>query len=205
MIRQIINPGTQRNLQDIFQLYRETGLVEQSYLEIRIKTEHQPTKICALKAKENYNLFEKIDVINEVHKIPERWNQQIDEIENNIYGHLEGLLLAMPVSLDDTQSLLNCLDYALSTSYLQKRGQDPFAFVRSCLLAALINDAEIALKASSSSQAKSSVLLKELTRRLEPNLGEISNEVADTVSLLKRQKALLSIAEAQKMRQIIKS
>jgi hypothetical protein len=188
---------TQRRLEDIFNLYRESGLAEKTYLEIKVKNKQQPTRICELKAKENYNLFERIEVIKEIHRIPERWSEQIEEIEDELYRQLENLLRVMPVSLDYTQNLLDYLDYSLSTDYIQGRGKVAFSFAKGWVLATLINDAEI--------DTSSSVLIKELTSRFGYYLDESSDEISSTASLLKRDKARLSIEEAQKMRQIIKS
>jgi hypothetical protein len=196
----MINPGTQRSLKDIFKLYRDSGLAEQTYLEIKLQTKNKPTEICALKAKLNYDLFEKIAVINEAHKIPERWIEQIDEIEYDIYQELGNFLGALPISLNDIQTLIDCFDYVLSSSYIQKLGKSPYSFARGWLLAALINDTEeLGLQHN-----KLSPLLEELKLRKPQHFDELSIEDSNTEDLLRKTQARLSIAEAQKMRQTIK-
>jgi hypothetical protein len=200
LTRQMINPGTQRSLKDIFKLYRDSGLAEQTYLEIKLQTKNKPTEICALKAKLNYDLFEKIAVINEAHKIPERWIEQIDEIEYDIYQELGNFLGALPISLNDIQTLIDCFDYVLSSSYIQKLGKSPYSFARGWLLAALINDTEeLGLQHN-----KLSPLLEELKLRKPQHFDELSIEDSNTEDLLRKTQARLSIAEAQKMRQTIK-
>ncbi|MBR8837873.1 MAG: hypothetical protein DSM106950_28680 [Stigonema ocellatum SAG 48.90 = DSM 106950] len=198
------NPATRRRLENIFCLYREPGLWEQTYLEVSLKNKNNPTQIDSLKPKENSNVGDKIEVIKEIYRIPERWSEQVDEIEDYVYRKLEHLLSAFQVSLDDSQTLLDCFDYSLSTDYLTERGQNPFSFARAWLLAALINEAEQSLQTSSNSQSKSSALLEELELRLKQNADEVFMEEPNTVHLFKKAKARSSIENARQVRQTVK-
>jgi hypothetical protein len=195
--------GTRRKLEDIFGLYRDPGLWNQTYLEVSLKSQITLTQIGLLKPKGGLNVGEKIDDLQETYRIPERWNKQVNEIEPYIYRKIEALLKVFPISFDDSQTLLDCFDYSLSKDYLEERGQISFTIARAWVLAALINETEEVLQISSSSQTTSSALLDELNLGLKQKIDKLPIEESNTASLFKKNKALSSINKAKEWRRCI--
>ncbi|MEC4816404.1 MAG: hypothetical protein SAK29_24525 [Scytonema sp. PMC 1069.18] len=205
LICQRVNTGTRRKLEDIFCLYRDSGLWDTTYLEVTLKNQNNPTQIGSLKPKRGLNLSDRIDAFQETYRIPERWSEQVNEIEDEIYRNIEKLLDVFHFSFEDLQTLLDCFDYSLGTEYIEKRGQNSFSVARAWLLAALINEVEEVVQASSSSQPKSPALLEELKDRLENGADEIFTEESNTSNLLQKAKARLIINKARQMRGILKN
>ncbi len=200
---QRINPGARRKLEDIFCLYREPGLWDKTYLEVSLKSKNLPTQIGSLKTQGSLNIGDRIEVLQETYRIPERWSKQVDEIEDYIYRKLKNLLNAFHVSLNDSQTLLDCFDYSLSTDYIEEQGQHPFSISRAWLLATLINETEEVLKTSSNSPAKSSALLDELKRRLVNDVDAKSPNKLSTANLFQKAEARSSIDKARQLRSIL--
>lgn len=203
--RQGISFETRRKLEDIFCLYREPGLWDKTYLEVSLNGNNLLTQIGSLKPKESLNIGDRIEALQDIYRIPERWSEQVDEIEEEIYRNIEKLLDVFHFSFDDSQILLDCFDYSLSAEYIEKQGKNSFSFARAWMLAALINEAEEVLQASSSSQAKSSALLEELKRRLGNGADERFIEESNTTNLLQKPKARSNIDKARQLRSILKS
>ena len=200
---QKINSRNRRKLKDIFCLYREPGLWKKTYLDVYLKSKNIPTKIGSLKTQGSLNIGDRIEVIQETYRIPERWNEQVDTIEEDIYRNLEKLLSVFHFSLDDSQILLDCFEYSLSKEYLEKRGQYPFSISRAWLLTALINETEEVLKTASSSQTKSSALLEELKHQLvNDGDGKVMNKL-NTSNLFQKAEARSSIDKARQLRNIL--
>ncbi|AUT02868.1 hypothetical protein CLI64_22050 [Nostoc sp. CENA543] len=195
-----ISLGTRRRLEDIFSLYREPGLWNQTYLEVSLKSQNLPTQIGLLKPKAGLNIGDRIDALQETYRVPERWSEQVNEIEPLIYRKIEALLNAFHVSLDDSQTLLDCFDYFLSTDYIEERGQQPYSIARAWLLATLINETEEFLNNSSTSGLKSSALIDELKLRLGQTIGNLSIEESTTANRFKTPKALSSINNGRNWR-----
>lgn len=196
------NFPTRRKLEDIFCLYRDAGLWDQTYLEVSPKSQNMPTKIGLLKIQGSLNIGDKIEVLQETYRIPERWSEQVNEIEDYIYRKLKNLLNAFHISLDDSEILLECFDYSLGTDYIEERGQNPYSIARAWLLATLINETEEVCKISF--KAKSSALLEELKNRLEDTPNQRSTEESNTAKLFQKNQARSSIDRARKFRSILK-
>ncbi|MBW4565165.1 MAG: hypothetical protein KME32_29530 [Mojavia pulchra JT2-VF2] len=200
---QRISLSSRRKLEDIFCLYREPGLWNQTYLEVSIKSQNLPTQIGLLKPKIGLNIGDRIDALQETYRVPERWSEQVNEIEPHIYRKIEALLTAFHVSLDDSQTLLDCFDYSLGKEYIEERGQQPYSVPRAWLLAALINETEEVFNNSSTSEVKSSALMDELKIRLGQTMDNLSIEEPTTVDLFKKSKARSSINNARNLRKTV--
>jgi hypothetical protein len=103
------------NLEDIFQLYREKGLVENTYLEIDISSYPAPSKVGRLVPHANYSPRECISIMEQVYCIPSGWQQVLATLEGQLFRRLSfhlcscGASFSLPSILDSLENYFDNL------------------------------------------------------------------------------------------------
>ena len=78
--------STRRNIEDIWLPYRDNGLSEKTYLEIRIGPNHMQAEFLEIRPKPNEEIRRySIETLRDVYCLPERWSKCKHEIGSNLF------------------------------------------------------------------------------------------------------------------------
>jgi hypothetical protein len=142
--------GMRLSLSEIFLPYRSPGLDVATYLGIRLE-QKQPGEPVAwvhiekLRPREqtDQQILYFIDTLSRVYDIPHRWSDHIDKIGETLFRRMRQFLSSgreAPFGFDMAAAMYNTLNQLLFYLHEEDQRRDPFAFVMTWILVALLNE-----------------------------------------------------------------
>ena len=184
--------NSRRHLEEIYQIYREKGLAETTYLKIDFGDSFDAPHIIGLIPKNGCSVRESLSVHQEIYQIPDGWQEPSETQEELLFNNVRNFLDSHD-SPFDSPDVIDWLDAYLS-EILRECGRKAYTILRTWLLVSHINEAASIFDASGN-KIGNTAFLKEL---------ELQCEIQDptfSIQLLSKQSIRNRIQQARTWRE----
>lgn len=129
-----------RNLEEIFQIYRELGLAHNTLLEIDVSSYPTPSTILKLEPFSGYPSRQCLTVLRDIYRIPDGWQEAIETRENSLFKRLVTHCMVGSFSFASDQIINGLTEFLLDL--FDEWGRTTYAILEAWLLTAHINESK---------------------------------------------------------------